>query len=179
MAGYGVSSGTSNRWKAYFPEHGYVITIMSIMPKPVYQDTLDKMWSIDNVMDFYWPEFAHLGEEMIQKKEIFSPLNVAEAYAGESEEEFGYAPRYARYKFHHGEIHGEFKDTLGYWTLARKFENQPVLNEQFIRCNGKELNNPFAVTGGAADYPFICQLYHDVRAWRPMPVYATPRLLGQ
>lgn len=178
MAGYGVSTGTSNRWKAYFPEHGYVITIMSIMPKPVYQDTLDKMWSVDNVMDFYWPEFAHLGEEMIQKKEIFSPLDVEEAYPGESEEEFGYSPRYARYKFHHSEIHGEFKDTLGYWTLARKFENQPVLNEQFIRCNGKELNNPFAVTGGVADYPFICQLFHDVRAWRPMPVYATPRLLG-
>ena len=151
---------------------------MSIMPQPSYQDTLDKMWSVDNVMDFYWPEFAHLGEEAILNKEIYSPLDVAESYEGEAETEFGYSPRYARYKFHHNEIHGEFKDTLGYWTLTRKFANQPLLNEQFIRCNGKELNNPFAVTGGKADYPFICNLYHDVRAWRPMPVYSTPKLLG-
>lgn len=181
MAGYGVSTSSSNRWKAYFPEHGYVITIMSIMPKPSYQNLLTKEWTKSDVLDFYFPEFAHLGEEEILNREVWYDFTKAEPNTAEEKSDavFGYTPRYATYKFKLSEVHGEFKDSLDYWTMTRKFENQPKLNVNFIRCDGSQMNNVFAIQPDITnDYPFIVHLFHDTRAWRGMPVYATPKLVG-
>ena len=41
-------------------------------------------------------------------------------------------------------VSGEFRDTLDFfWTFARKFANQPALNEDLIKV--EQIDRPFAV----------------------------------
>lgn len=176
MTGHGVSAHASHGFKRYFEEHVYIIGIMSILPRASYMQGLDKMWTRQDKFDFAWPEFSNLGEQPILYKE----LDAAHAYLeNQANEAFGYIPRYAEYKYSSSSVHGEFRDTMLDWHLARKFSSLPKLNEEFITCGStssqKEgLNRPFAYEGQGDQ--FWVQIFHNIHAKRPLPYYGTPQM---
>jgi hypothetical protein len=55
MAGHGVSVGSSNYVSYRAEEHGYIIGIMSVMPKTAYQQGVPKHWKKLDKFDYYWP----------------------------------------------------------------------------------------------------------------------------
>jgi len=169
MAGHGISVGTTNEFKSYFPEHGFVIGIMSVMPRSCYQNGLNRMWFRNDLFDYYTPEFAHIGEQEVKNKEIF--LSSSESFC---EATFGYQSRYNEYKSKSPSVHGEFRNSLSFWTFARNFGGSPLLNSTFIECNPS--NAPFAVVGDTVDHLYI-QVYNDLKALRPMPLFGTPKSL--
>ena len=71
MGGHGLSLGGTNKFKKYFEEHGYVIGIMSVLPRTAYQQGIDRLWTREDKFDYYWPEFAQLGEQEIKIKELY------------------------------------------------------------------------------------------------------------
>lgn len=168
MAGHGISAGVNNGFKHYFEEHGYIIGIMSITPRSGYQQGVPKDFTKFDNMDFYFPEFAHLSEQEIKNKELFV-TNDPEY----NEATFGYTPRYAEYKYHQSEAHGDFRGNLSFWHLNRIFNDRPNLNTTFVECNPS--NRVFA-TSDTEDDKFWVQIYQDVKALRLMPKYGTPRL---
>lgn len=168
MAGHGISAGINNGFKHYFEEHGYIIGIMSITPRTGYQQGIPRDFTKFDNMDFYFPEFAHLSEQEIKNQEIFVSDD-----ASYNNGTFGYAPRYAEYKYHPSEAHGDFRGNLSFWHLNRIFEGRPNLNTAFVECNPS--NRVFA-TSDTADDKFWVQMYQDVRALRLMPKYGTPIL---
>lgn len=167
MAGHGVGV-TSGKYGGYYcQEHGFIIGIMSIMPKTGYQQGVSKQFlKFDDPFDYYWPSFAHLGEQEVVQDEIkaFDDLTVGSSV-------FGYVPRYAEYKFMSGRVAGEFRTSLDYWHLGRIFGNSPHLNEAFITCDPDP--RIFAVTTPNVDHMY-CHILHKIRAVRPMPKFGTP-----
>jgi len=170
MSGHGVSVGKTNGFTKSFEEHGQIIGIMSVLPRTTYQQGLDRHWNKTDKLDFYWPEFAHLGEQEILNKEVYLEWNGA---APPREETFGYIPRYSEYKYKQSSVHGEFRDELDYWHMGRKFTQQPTLSTQFVLAD--PTHRIFAVEDQAED-KLYCQIYHRVSAIRPMPYYGTPYL---
>ena len=168
MAGHGISAGINNGFKHYFEEHGYIIGIMSITPRSGYQQGVPRDFTKFDNMDFYFPEFAHLSEQEIKNQELF--VSDDKSY---NEGTFGYIPRYAEYKYHQSEAHGDFRGNLSFWHLNRIFEGQPNLNTTFVECNPS--NRVFA-TSETEDDKFWVQMYQDIRALRLMPKYGTPML---
>lgn len=170
-SGTGFAFGTSNSFKRTFKERGLIIGIMSVMPVPSYTEGLPRAYKKFDKFDFYWPEFAQLGEQEIYNYEL-SLKDSTVAY-----DTFGYAPRYAEYKYIPGRSHGDFKTTLDFWTLNRKFASQPTLSEEFIHCNADEddLNRIFAVQD-AGFAPLWVQIYNETKARRPMPYLPEPSL---
>jgi hypothetical protein len=71
MAGHGVSVGSSNYVSYRAEEHGYIIGIMSVMPKTAYQQGVPKHWKKLDKFDYYWPSFANIGEQPIYNEEIY------------------------------------------------------------------------------------------------------------
>lgn len=167
MAGHGISAGINNGFKHYFEEHGYIIGIMSITPRSGYQQGVPRDFTKFDNMDFYFPEFAHLSEQEIKNQEVFLSAD------GDNDKTFGYTPRYAEYKYHQSEAHGDFRGSLSFWHLNRIFENRPNLNTTFVEC--KPSNRVFA-TSETEDDKFWVQIYQDVKALRLMPKYGTPML---
>lgn len=166
MAGHGLSIGNGSITSYYAEEHGYIMGIMSIMPRPAYQQGIPRTYLKKDPLDWFWPSFAHIGEQEIQVQELY-------AYTDDKEDTFGYIPRYAEYKYMPSRVAGDFRTTLDFWHLGRKFANQPALNQSFIECTEEEVQRIFAVSGADNVY---CEVLNKVKAVRPMPVYGTPYL---
>lgn len=168
MAGHGISAGVNNGFRHYFEEHGYVIGLMSIMPRTGYQQGVPRDFTKFDNMDFYFPEFAHLSEQEIKNQELY--VSNDSTY---NEGTFGYTPRYAEYKYHESEAHGDFRGNMSFWHLNRIFSDKPNLNTTFVECNPS--NRVFA-TSETQDDKFWVQIYQDIKALRLMPKYGTPML---
>lgn len=167
MAGHGVSVGNSNRIHTYCEEHGYIIGIMSVLPRTAYQNGLPLEYRKFDKLDYYFPEFANLGEQEIKNFELFldgsDPID---------ETTWGYQQRYAEYKFKQSTVHGEFKDTLNFWHMGRIFTTPPDLNTSFVESS--PTTRIFAVEETEQLY---VQIYNQVKALRPIPYYSIPSLL--
>lgn len=171
MSGHGISAHGSHAWSKYIEEHGYIIGIMSILPRTAYQQGLPKHFAKFDKFDFYWPELAHLGEQPIWNKEIYlDPSSTSD----ENDAVFGYTPRYAEYKYCSSRVHGDFKDTLAFWHQGRIFSSKPNLNEQFVISDPTE--RIFAVDDTGSTDKLWVQLHNIVHAVRPMPKYGTPTI---
>lgn len=168
MAGHGISAGVNNGFQHYFEEHGYVIGLMSILPRTGYQQGVPRDFTKFDNMDFYFPEFAHLSEQEIKNQELY--VSDDPVY---NEGTFGYTPRYAEYKYKDSEAHGDFRGNLSFWHLNRIFNDKPNLNTTFVECNPS--NRVFA-TSDTQDDKFWIQIYQDIKALRLMPKYGTPML---
>lgn len=171
MAGHGISVGNTNGFKKTFDEHGYVIGICSVLPTTAYYQGIPKHFQRVDKLDYAWPEFAQLGEQEIKNREIFFDGNNAGTNT------FGYTPRYSEYKYGISEVHGEFKSSLDFWHMGRKFASLPALNTAFVTVDpdDPELKRIFAVTDAATDDLYV-QIYHDISALRALPYYGTPTL---
>lgn len=166
MAGHGVSVA-AGRFGSYFcEEHGWIIGILNIQPKTAYQQGFQRHWFKLNPLDYYWPSFAHIGEQAVYKGEIYAD-DITQAVGLQT---FGYVPRYAEYKFTPNRVAGDFRTTLNFWHLGRIFDNVPALNQAFIECD--PTTRIFAVEDGT-DYLW-CHVLNKVKAIRPMPKFGNP-----
>lgn len=170
MSGHGYSVGSNHGFTKTFEEHGYVISIMSILPKTAYSQGLPRHLSRFDKLDYPWPTFGQLGEQEVRNKELYADYT---AVTPNAELEFGYQSRYAECKFMPSTIHGDFRDTLEYWHMGRKFAAQPLLNESFIQADPTK--RIFAVEDDTVD-EIYCQVYHDVSAIRALPYFNNPTL---
>lgn len=169
MAGHGISVGSTQNINKYSEEHGFLMTIMSIKPKTAYQQGMPKLFNRFDKFDYYWPEFAQLGEQEVKNKELYFDFTTNLA----NDQTFGYQSRYAEYKYQPSTVHGEFKTNLDFWHLGRKFTTTPVLNEDFVKASAS--NRIFAVET-ETDSKFYCQLYHQISAIRPIPYQNIPTI---
>jgi hypothetical protein len=168
MAGHGISVSSGNSGSYYVEEHGWIIGIMSVMPKTAYQQGINKAFTRLEPLDYFWPSFANIGEQEVKLKELY-------AYTSNQDNTFGYVPRYAEYKYMPSRVAGDFKTSLNYWHLGRIFANEPSLNQTFIECNNASTSRIFAVTDPNAQ-KLYCHVLNKVKAVRPMPKYGTPTI---
>lgn len=128
LRGHGITSLRSNRYRKFFEEHGIVISVMSVRPKTIYSDAVDRMWLRDSKEMYYQKEFEHIGQQEVLNSEIYAggatpPTGV-----------FGYQDRYDEYRRNWSGVAGEFRTTLDFWHMARMFGSKPALNADFVKC---------------------------------------------
>lgn len=170
MAGHGLSIGRTNRFARAFKEHGYVIGVVSTLPKPAYQQGIPRHLTRFDKFDYAFPEFAHIGEQEIKLKELWASVH---GTAGEGENTFGYQSRYAEYKYQCDSVHGKFRSDLSFWHMGRIFTALPSLNEAFVKSDPTQ--RIFAVSDATVEKLYI-QCYNKVDALRPLPYFGTPSL---
>lgn len=176
MSGHALSAGAGKVGSYYCEEHGYIIGIMSVMPKTAYQQGIPRHFlkgqlgnqTNNGNFDYFWPEFANIGEQPVQNNEIY-----AYQISGTGQAAFGYVPRYAEYKFEPSRVSGDFRGTLSYWHLGRIFGAAPVLNQTFIEC--VPTTSIFAVTDPAAQ-KLYAHVLNQIRVSRLMPKFGTPHM---
>ena len=166
MAGHGISVASGRTGSYYCEEHGYIIGIMSVMPKTAYQQGIPKTYLKNDPLEYFWPSFAHIGEQEVTKNELY-------AYTANANDTFGYVPRYAEYKYMPSRVAGDFRNTLDYWHLGRIFAAEPELNQDFIECTPEATSRIFAVEDPDVQ-KLYCHVLNKIKAVRPMPKYGTP-----
>lgn len=172
LSAYGVTAAKFHGFTKSFVEHGYVFGFVCARADLTYQQGINKMWLRSTVYDFYWPTFAHLGEQAIELREIYAQGTKADTTV------FGYQERYAEYRYKPSQITGKFRSSvtggnLDVWHLSQFFSNAPTLNEEFITENP-----PIKRIIAVQDEPeFLLDIGFRYITVRPMPMFGTPGLV--
>lgn len=176
LGGKAIAYGNTNQFRYFCPEHGFIIGILSYMNPPSYHQGVPRMFRRKTFLDYPWPTFATLGEQQIDKAELWgSPENLTEDTDGQLPL-FGYTSRYADWKWEPSTNHGDFHDTLLFWTLTREFTDSPVLSEEFNLFDDSTQDRIFAV-GGAQDN-FWLYIQNKCGVKRALPYFGKPNTLG-
>lgn len=168
MAGHGFSAKIGKPIKYFCPEHGIIMGLLSVMPRPAYFQGLPKKYSKFSTADYYFPDYQGVGPQAIYNQELYANLPDEE-----KEEIFGYQSRFSEYKSIPSEVHGQFRTSLNYWHLAREFENKPILGNKFLQCDPS--NRIFANTDPSDDH-LAAHIQHTIYASRPMAKYVRSKL---
>ena len=166
MAGHGVSVGTGKLGSYYAFEHCFIIGVVSITPKTAYQQGIPKTYLRKDPLEYFWKDFAHIGEQEVTNNEVY-------AYEPDGDETFGYIPRYAEYKYMPSRVAGDMRTSLDFWHLGRIFATPPTLSQEFIECDPLDCSRIFAVTDPTQD-TIVMYVLNKIKAIRPMPIFGTP-----
>lgn len=172
LSAYGVTAAKFHGFTKSFVEHGYIIGFVCARADLTYQQGINKMWLRSTVYDFYWPTFAHLGEQAIELREIYAQGSKDDTTV------FGYQERYAEYRYKPSQITGKFRSSvtggnLDVWHLSQFFKNAPTLNEEFITEN-PPIERIIAVP---SEPEFLLDVGFRYTTVRPMPMFGTPGLV--
>jgi len=155
-------------------EHGHIIGFASVRADLTYQQGLRKLWSRSTRYDYYFPAFAHLGEQAILNKEIYCDGSTNDNSV------FGYQERWAELRYNPSQITGLFKSTsagtIDPWHYAQKFMSLPTLNSTFIQDN-PPLERNLAVGEEANGQQLLLDAFFNITAARPLPMYSVPGLI--
>lgn len=155
-----------------FTEHGTILGLISVRSDLTYQQGLERFWSRRTQYDFYWPGLAHLGEQAVYQRELFS-----DGSAGDSTV-FGYQERWSEYKYKPSRTSGYFRSIVGtpldMWHLGQKFASAPTLNSLFI-VDQPPMSRVLQVSTNFGE-EFLADFFFDARWVRPMPMFSIPGL---
>lgn len=171
LAAFVTGGSMGDTWVKSFSEHTYVLGLMMVRADLTYQTGLHKLWSRKTRYDFYLPAFAHLGEQEVLSKEIWSNGTPGD------EDIFGYQERWAELRYKPSMITGKFRSndpqSLDVWHLSQDFETRPVLNEEFI-----QEDPPIArVIAVPSEPEFLADIWLDITHSRVLPTYSVPGLI--
>lgn len=163
LFGHGISAQRSNRYRRQFEEHGFVFTLLSVRPKTLYADGLDKMWTRAAKEDFYQPEFAHIGLQPIQNREV-------RAVHATPTGTFAYTPPYDEYRHLQSRVGGQFSTSAyNMWHFGRLFGSDPAFNSDFVKC--VPAVRPFA---DQTNDNLLIEAKHKIKALRCISKTGTP-----
>lgn len=151
-------------------EHGYIIGLSCVVPRTGYDQGIPRMFKKDGLFDYYHPDFATLGDQEVLNDELYVSDNIATGEPDDSR--FGYQQRYAEYKIANDKTNGEFRTSLDFWHMNRKFDSLPVLNGDFVEADPTE--RIFAVQD--EENKIYAEIYQQIDSVRPMPISVVPTL---
>lgn len=129
LKGHGIGALRSNRYRRFFEEHGYVLSLLSVLPKTIYVQGVHRTWNRRTKEDFWQRELQHIGQQEVLNKELYAAHATPDGV-------FGYQDRYDEYRRQESSVAGEFRTTaLDFWHMARIFSSDPTLNASFVTSN--------------------------------------------
>lgn len=192
--GNGVAQG-SDTFEFDTKEHGILMGICSFVPDVDYSsygvNIFNKKLSSS---EYFQPEFDNLGKQPLDATSLYL-AKVPGSGGIQSPAVLGWIPRYAEYKTHIDEVHGQLNGniyrsasgapTLSSWTAPRLagFEDDKAsywckdgLSKNFFYINPALYNSIFVnqYEGSQTQDQFICEVSNNVQAVLPMSVSGEP-----
>ena len=150
-------------------EHGLIMTLISIRPKPIYQQGIDRQWLRQTRFDYYIPELAYLSEQGVYRCELYvDPTDELDS------DIFGYQAHWNEMRCKNNRVSGAVREQFDYYATARKFDSRPSLNQDFIEIVPSDFNKIFAVQD---EDNFIVSWSSIIDAYRPIPAMGVPGLV--
>ena len=182
MAGHGIGANRRGLFKRSFTEHGWIIGIVTVVPKSGYSQGIPLEYQRKSALDFPWPLFTRLGMRDMPIKTLFTgayldsdgelttPENGTWTPVEDPDATFGYYTIYDELRYKTNSIHGSFRSSLAYWHLNRLFKTAPALSKEFVECK-PDTDRILAVPSQEAA---TIQILHRLTGYRELPKAPTP-----
>lgn len=179
---YSLTTDSHSDFTRSFTEHGTIIGVMVARYDHTYQQGLERQFSRKTRYDYYFPVFAHLGEQAILNKELYLQSDEVIGDTGKpvNDEVFGFQERWAEYRYKPSQVTGEMRSnyslSLDSWHLADYYTSQPYLSPEWIVEDANTVDRTIAVSSRVSDQLFA-DIYFSETVTRPMPLYSVPGLI--
>lgn len=154
-----------------FEEHGFVIGVMCVRHNHSYQQGLERFWSRSDRLDYYFPQFANIGEQPVKKKEIMVTGTSTD------NETFGYQEAWADYRMKPNRVSGKMRSnaegTLDFWHYADNYKTVPTLSQEWMNEGKNEIARTLIVQNEPQFFGAIRVMNNTTRC---MPLYSVPGL---
>lgn len=152
---------------------GYVFCNFSLVPRAQYSFGLHRDLTMVNLGDFPAPELQTIGHEAIYNYELY----LTDA-SGPNMREFGYIPRYSRFKYMDDEVVGELAPyrSLQYFALQRRFSSLPELSSSFLEIPQNALDSVFSVNTAGMNLSCWYEIYFRFKVVMPLADFCVPTL---
>lgn len=166
-----VTPINENSFTKSFEEHGYIIGVLCVRHNRSYQQGLERFWSRADRIDYYFPQFANLGEQPVKKKEIMLTGTTKD------DETFGYQEAWADYRMKPNRVSGLMRTNatgkLDHWHYADYYENVPKLSQGWMKEGKTEIARTLIVQN---EPQFFGAIRVENETTRCMPLYSVPGL---
>lgn len=173
-AAYSLTINKHGDFTKSFTEHGICIGVMCIRYKHSYSQGQPAMSARKTRYDYYWPEFANLGNQAIKNKFIYADGSSTD------DEVFGYQEAWWEYRYMNDRqsalMRSGVSGSLDVWHLGDHYTQLPYLSDAWIREDPANLDRALTVTS-AVTHQFIVDMHVQNRAVLPMPTYSIPGLI--
>lgn len=186
VGAYSKTASAGHDFDYSFTEHGYVIGLLVARHALTYQQGLQPHWSRRTRYNFYWPTFAHIGEQPVPLKTLYyTGLDAADLAPTDNpdlaqDRTFGFNEAWAEYRTKPNEVTGAFRSTvdtnLDEWHYADYYTAPPFLSEGWMNATGENVDRTLEVTSQVHDQ-LIFDIKVDNKATRVMPLYSIPGMI--
>lgn len=173
LAGYSLTNSNVKECEYHATQHGWIIGIMCARVEHKYAQGMQPYMFRRERLDFYFPEFANIGNQPIYNREIY--------FQGtdEDDEIFGYQEAWDEIRDEPKVVNGMFSPTysqsLKSWTYVDDYDSLPVLSDAWIREPLENVDQTIQVTSQKS-HQFMADIEIDVDKVLPMPVRSIPGL---
>ena len=163
-----------------FTEHGILMGLAVVRTVHTYQQGLNRMFSKKKMTDFYFPEFANLGNQAVLNKEIYCQAPTVVDSDGNviNEQAFGYQEAWACERYFPdivtGEMRSNYAQSLDIWHYADDYNALPSLGDVWI--DETEVNVARTLLEKEHDQ-LMGDFYFGCIYTRPMPLWSVPGLI--
>lgn len=173
-AAYSVTADSNeDLFTKSFTEHGILMGLVCVRTDHSYQQGLNRQFSMKKFTDYYWPEFANLGETAILNKEIY-----LSGTTSDDESAFGYQEAWANYRYFPniitGEMRSSYAQSLDIWHYGDDYSQLPSLGSDWIDEPESNMARTLAVNNHDQ---LFGDFYFGAIYTRPMPLYSVPGLI--
>lgn len=170
---YSLTADSDEMFTKSFTEHGILLGLACIRTVHTYQQGLNRQYSKESIFDFYFPEFANLGNQAILSKEIYMDSNTTK-----NEEAWGYQEAWACERYFPdivtASMRSNYRETLDIWHWADYYETRPELGDKWIQETDENIKRTLAIQD---EDQFKADFYFGAIYTRPMPLYSIPGLI--
>lgn len=152
-----------------FTEHGIYMVLGCVRTADTYSQGLPVQFSRRTKFDYYFPAFAHLGQQPIYTKELFNTnIGVTPTTV------FGYKEPWAelRTSLNHATAYMRVgaANSLARWHYGRFFNSAPSLTSSFVTQGRLEVDRTLAVSSSLT-HQWFCNVYFSTTLIRVAPKY--------
>lgn len=153
-------------------EHGYLMVLASLVPRPVYGSGAERRNFRTKVGDFAFPLLAGMGDQAILGYELNGD--------GDDRHTVGYTDLYAEYKFRNDKTHGLLRDgnSLDTYALQRSFayNGGDTISSSFLLIPTDYLDQVQVVSTSTQGYTYWAEIYFPFKKISTIPAYSQPTL---
>lgn len=154
-------------------EHGFLVVMMSLVPRAYYGSGTRRYLRYNNSADFPFPLLAGVGDQPVYVQEL------ADDVVSDNDKVFGYTQRYSECKYMDDEVHGLLRDgeSLSSFALQRTFDADVELGKDFLQIPTDYLDQVAAVADKTVgSYGFWADSYFAYKKVSTLPAYSIPTL---
>lgn len=170
---YSLTADADEMFTKSFTEHGILMGLAAIRTIHTYQQGLNRQYSKKSIFDFYFPEFANLGNQAVLNKEIFMDNQYLM-----NEAAFGYQEAWACERYFPdivtSSMRSNYNGSLDIWHWADYYNERPYLGDKWISETSENIERTLAIQD---EDQFKSDFYFGAVYTRPMPLYSIPGLI--